>query len=165
MQRFITILALLLIVAPAAFGQMEKGDREIKFSGSLFAMDDFTMFVGQATYGKFTSANFQIGGGPTITYFDAMGYSSTIIGASFFGRYNFIKGTQTVPYLQGQFYQSDLAPDEPFDFTDMSFVQFGAGLKYFVNKYVAYDASANYGFGLGGGSGLFYLNLGIAAIF
>jgi len=40
----------------------------------------------------------------------------------------------------------------------------GAGAKYFVNEYIAWDVSANLGFGLGGGTAT-VLEAGLSAFF
>lgn len=164
MKRLLVLTVLLVLMAQPGLAQTEEGDREVQFAGSVYTAEGFTMINLLGTYGYYIKPNVQIGAGPTVSYFDFSGFSSTTIGASFFGRYYFTTTNKMVPYLAGQWYQYDLAPEDPLSFADMAYIQAGAGMKYFVNEYVAWDVSANVGFGLGGGSA-FLLVGGLSAFF
>jgi hypothetical protein len=164
MKKLLILTVLVVVAAQPALGQMEQGDKEVQFAGSLYSAEGFTMINLLGTYGVQIKPNLQIGGGPTITRISAFGFSETTIGASFFVRKYFQQTGKVVPYIAGQWYQFDLAPQEPLSFTDAAYLQVGGGLKYFVNEYVAWDVSANLGFGLGGGTA-FLLVGGLSAFF
>ncbi len=164
MRKFLILTVLLFVMAQPSMAQMEKGDREVQASGSMYSAGGFTLINLTGTYGVFIKPRLQIGGGPTITRMGGYGFSNTTIGASFFGRHYFTSTEKTVPYLSAQWYQFDLAPGDGVSFTDMAYIQAGGGIKYFVNEYIAWDVSANLGFGLGGGTA-FLLAGGLSAFF
>ncbi len=160
----IGILAAIMLCASAT-AQVQKGDKEVQFLGSIVSVESITIFMAQLTYGVMVTPNLELGVGPTITHMSFGGLSDTRLSAAFFGRYNFSVATKTVPYVSGQWYQLDFSPDEPLSFTDASYVQFGGGVKYFVNPHVAYDFSGNLGFALAGGSGVLMLLGGLSYFF
>ena len=165
MKKVLILLMSLLMLVSVAYSQVEKGDSEVQLKGSIVAMESITMMFVQGTYGYFYSPNFEVGLGPTITYFDFWGFDETTLGSSIFARYNFVKNTKQVPYLSGQLYQSDFSPAIGTSFTDYTFIQVGGGIKFFVNEYVCYDVSANYGFGLGDIGGALLISGGLSAFF
>jgi len=144
--------------------QVEKGDKEIQMLGSITLIEDASVAMIQGTYGVFVTPEIELGVGPSIWYASVWGFSTTIVGAVFFGRYNFAIDTKRVPYLSAVWYQADFSPDFG-DFTDYSYLQFGAGTKFFINEYLAYDVSANLGFALGGGMVVTTLKGGLSAFF
>ena len=165
MKTVVILVAILTLAALPAFAQMEQGDREVQAAGSIYTVEDFTLINIVGTYGYYYRHNVQIGVGPSITRIEVFGFSETTLGASFFGRYFFPSKTKTVPYLVAQWYQFDFSPPDPLSFTDASYLQGGAGFKYFVNEYIAWDVSANLGFGLGGGSVALLIVGGVSAFF
>jgi len=164
MNKFLILVVLLAILTQSCLAQMEKGDREVQFAGSVYSANGFSMTNLLGTYGYYLKSDLQIGAGPTITHFSAGDFSSTTIGLSLFARHYFTTTEKMVPYLSGRWYQYDLSPDEPLSFTDAAYLQVGGGIKYFVNEYVAWDVSANLGFGLAGGTS-FLLVGGLSAFF
>jgi hypothetical protein len=164
MKKIPILVAVLVIVAQPCLAQMEKGDREVQAAGSIYSAEGFTVINLHGTYGYYVKPNLQIGGGPTITRISFLGFSTTTVGLTLFGRHYFTTAEKMVPYLSAQWYQFDLSPEEPLSFTDVAYVQVGAGAKYFVNEYIAWDVSANLGFGLGGGTA-FLLVGGLSAFF
>ena len=161
MRKLLLAVACILILAPQTGAQVEKGDREIQFQGSVISVESMTLIMLQATYGYYVSPNIEIGVGPSITRFG----DETSFRALFFGRYNFDVDTKKIPYLSAQWYQYDFSPEGDQGLFDAAFLQFGGGMKFFMNEFFAYDVSANYGFGLGGGSGAFLLLGGVSAVF
>lgn len=164
MKSFILMICCVAIMVSGAMAQVEKGDKEIQLVGAITLIEDASMVMLQGTYGVFVTPQTEIGVGPSIWYFGSGGYSTTIIGAVFFGRYNFSVNTRQIPYLSVVWDQSDFSPDYG-DFTDASYLQFGGGMKYFINEHIAYDTSANLGFALGGGSVVFTVMGGLSAFF
>lgn len=170
MRRMIFSLVVLLLLASGASAQyIEEGDREVQFSGTMFAVSGVTVINLSGIYGKYVNEKTEIGGGPSITYskvsFLGFSESSTTVGATAFIRRNLTAKDRMVPYLAGQWFQYDLAPDEPAGFTDFSYIQVGAGFKYFLNENVAYDVSGNLGYSLGASEICFMAAVGVAAIF
>lgn len=159
-----TVLAALLFV-PSVMAQAEQGDREVQFAGSIYAAESFTMINLTGVYGYYIRDYIEIGGGPMITHMEAYGFDNTTIGGVFFGRYYFSTVSRSVPYLSGQWYQYDFAPDDPMSFFDASNLQVGGGIKYFINEYIAWDASANLGINLGGGDVVLLIIGGLSAFF
>ena len=167
MKRVMTVLLALAIVAPGAVGQtIEKGDSEVQVYGTLLSMEGMTMAIAAVVYGYYVTPNFELGIGPNVSYMDTDYDSETNFSGSAFFRYTFTASGKTVPYINGQWYQYDFSPPEGASLTDMAFVMGGGGLKVFVNEYVAYDFSLNYGQGLAeGSSGLLIGMVGISVFF
>lgn len=160
----VVVLAVVLM-ASSATAQIEKGDKEIQAAGYLFTVSGITLVNLSGIYGYCYTDKLQFGGGPTLTIMDFGFGNSTNLGLTFFGRYYFTARNKLIPYASAQWYQYDLAPDDPVGFFDMSFIQGGAGFKYFVNEYIAWDVSGNLGFSLGGGDVCFFAIAGLSAIF
>ncbi|MBD3178966.1 MAG: hypothetical protein GF417_04835 [Candidatus Latescibacteria bacterium] len=163
MKYFLYLFLLAVIIPTGALSQIEEGDREIQATGSFMAMDNLSMLILSGTYGYYYSDRLQIGVGPVITHTEVFGFDTTSLGLKLFVRHNFTARDKLVPYVSGQWYQHDLSPDEPLDFLDLSFVQFGGGFKYFLNEYIAYDVSGNIGLSLGGGEANLLIVAGISA--
>jgi len=171
MKKVLLTFMLFTLLTSMAMAQVEQGDREFQFLGSIYTAKSFSWVKIQTTYGLFITPNIQIGAGPAIDYFkfDAGGSgddSRTTFSSSFFARYNFDVATKKIPYISAQWLQSDFAPDDPQSFTDATFLQVGGGVKFFVNEYLAYDVSGNYGFGLGeSSSSALFITFGLSAFF
>ena len=164
MRYFVFVIGFIFIISSSVMAQVEKGDKEIQLLGSITLVEDASTAMIQGTYGIFVTPQVELGVGPSIWYFSAGGFSTTIIGSVFFGRYNFSVDTKQVPYVSALWYQQDFSPDYG-DFTDYSYLQFGGGVKFFINEHIAYDTSANLGFALGGGSVAFTVMGGLSAFF
>ena len=166
MKRSLILIALLMLTVSTANAQfVEQGDREITFSGSLFSVSGLTMILMSGSYGIYHTERFEYGGGPTITYMSFGDDSNTTVGGTAFIKYTMEPRERLVPYLGARWYQFDFAPEEPVGFGDAAYLQFGGGLKYFLNEYVSYDLSTNLGFSLGDGDAAFLAVFGISAIF
>jgi hypothetical protein len=163
-HALVAALAIVLMTS-SAMAQIKKGDREIQANGFLFTVSGITMVNLSGTYGYCYTDKLQLGGGPSLTIFDYGFGSSTSLGFTLFGKYYFTARNKLVPYASAQWYQYDIAPDEPVGFFDMTFIQGGGGFKYFVNEYIAWDVSGNLGFSLGGGDVAFIAKAGLSAIF
>jgi hypothetical protein len=165
-KRLIFLLTAVLLIASTAGAQyIEKGDREIQATGFLFTVSGVTMINLSGTYGVYYNEKLEIGGGPTISHIDFGFGSDTTVGLTAFAKRDFTAREKMVPYVSGRLYQYDLSPDDPQGFADFTFIQFGGGFKYFVNEYIAYDVSGNWGFSLTGGNGGLLIVAGVAAIF
>jgi len=165
MKKALYVLILILCLASFTTAQVEEGDKEVQVQGSLIAFEGMTAIIGTFMYGYFVTPKTEIGGGPMIIYASYDGDDNSNISLTFFGRYNFVTGEKTVPYLSGQIYQFDISPEEPMSFTDFTFLQVGGGIKYFISDNLAYDVSGNLGFGLGGGDVSFIVFGGLSAFF
>jgi hypothetical protein len=161
----IVILVLLMTTSSAMAQHVEQGDREIQVNAFFFAVSGVSMLNLSGSYGYYKTDKLELGGGPSISRLDYGFGSSTTIGLTLFGRYNLTARDQIVPYLSAQFYQYDIAPDDPMGFADFAFLQCGGGFKYFINEYIAYDVSGNLGFSLGGGDVSFIAVGGLSAFF
>ena len=149
MKYLMGAIAAAMLLVSTVVAQVQQGDKEIQFLGSITAFESNALINLQLTYGRFFTPNLELGVGPQLSYFKFAGGHYTQFGSLFFGRYNFSVQTKVVPYVAGQWYQYDFAPDEPSDFFDASFLQAGAGVKIFASEHVAYDFSGNLGFSLG----------------
>jgi hypothetical protein len=163
-KALIAVLAIVLTTS-SAMAQIEKGDREVQASAFLFTVSGITILNLSGIYGYYYTDRLELGGGPMITYMDYGFGSNTTLGLTAFGRYSFTARDKLVPYVSAQWYQYDIAPEDPIGFFDMSFIQAGGGFKYFLNEYIAYDVSGNLGFSLGGGEVCFIAIAGLSAIF
>ena len=164
-HSFIVILVLLMTASSAMAQHVEQGDREIQVNAFFFAVSGLSMLNISGSYGYFKTDKLELGGGPSITRVSFGDNSDTTVGLTFFGRYNLTARDQIVPYLSAQFYQFDIAPEDPMGFSDYAFIQVGGGFKYFINEYIAYDVSGNLGFSLGGGDVCFLAIGGLSAFF
>jgi hypothetical protein len=122
MKNVLLVIGLLSLMVSGAMAQVEKGDKEIQALGTLTFVEGASAMLMQGTYGVFVTPEIELGAGPTIMYFSAYGFSYTVVGGVFFGRYNFNVNTKRVPYLSAVWYQADFSPDYG-DFTDYSYVQ------------------------------------------
>ena len=165
MKKLVSMVVFLLLIAASASAQVEQGDREIQAVGAMYATAEMTVITILGTYGYYYRPNVEFGVGPTIAYVEVFGYDQTMIGGTFYGRYYFSTNTKVVPYLAGQWYQFDFSPPEPLSFTDLSFLQAGAGLKYFISEHLAWDVSLNLGVGLGSSDTSMLLLGGLSAFF
>jgi hypothetical protein len=163
-HTLIAVLAVVLMTS-SAMAQIEKGDREIQANGYLFAVSGVTMVTMSGMFGYCLTDELQFGGGPTLSIMRYSGDSETTLGLTFFGRFYFNAINKLVPYVNGQLYQYDIAPEEPLGFFDFTYIQGGGGFKYFVNEYIAWDVSGNLGFSLGNGDVSFIVKAGLSAIF
>ena len=165
MKKALAAILAIALMSSSAMAQIEKGDREIQGSAFLFTVSGITMLNISGIYGYYYTDRLEFGGGPTITYMDFGFDSDTTLGLTAFGRYSFTARDKLVPYAAAQWYQYDIAPEDPVGFLDMAFLQVGGGFKYFLNEYIAYDVSGNLGFSLGGGDVCFFAVAGLSAIF
>ena len=165
MKKALYAVILILCLASITNAQIERGDKEIQLQGSLITFEGITAIIANFMYGKFITPNTEIGGGPMIIYASAGDDDASNISLTLFGRYNFVTGEKTVPYLSGQLYQFDISPEDPMDFIDFTFLQVGGGIKYFVSDNLAYDVSGNLGIGLGSGDVSFIVYGGLSAFF
>jgi len=165
MRYAVLMLVCLGLLGPITNAQVEQGDKEVQLLGSVVTAESMAMVTLQFTYGAFITPNIELGAGPVIRYTKLDKDSYTQVSSAFFGRYYFSVAKKKVPYISAQWFQADFSPDEGASFTDAAYLQFGGGVKLFVSEYIAYDVSANYGFGLGGGSGAFSLQGGLSAFF
>ncbi len=166
MKRLLCGIVLAVALAGAAQAQyIEKGDREVQVSAALFTVSGLTALNLTGVYGYYTTDQWELGGGPSITYLSTDFFSDTTVGFRAFTRYNFTAHGTSVPYVSGQWYQGDISPDDPVSFTDLSYLQAGAGVKVFLNERVAYDISGNLGFSLGNSEVAFTAVAGLSALF
>ena len=166
LRRSIFLFTAILLIASSANAQfIEQGDREIQAAAYLFTVSGVTLINLSGTYGYYYTEKLELGGGPTITHINFGFGSNTTVGLTAFARHNFTAREQVVPYISGQLYQYDLAPESPLGFADFMFLQVGGGFKYFLNEYIAYDVSGNLGFSIGGGDTSFLIVAGLSAIF
>ncbi len=165
MKQILIAVLVIVLMSSSATAQIEKGDREVQASAYLFTVSGITVLNLSGIYGYYYTQRLELGGGPTIMFMDYGFGSNTTFGLTAFGKYSFTARDKLVPYASAQWYQYDIAPEDPIGFADMSFIQVGGGFKYFLNEYLAYDVSGNFGFSLGGGDVCFIAIAGLSAIF
>ncbi len=162
----ILILAALLGVTPV-LAQQEKGDVEVQFLGSIFSTvgaEDVTFTAGniQAKLGYFLTDRFEVGGYPSLTistlFLSGGTETETTFGLGAFAVYSFLSnGATTVPYVGAQYVQLDVSSESQGN------AGINGGIKFFLNRYAAFDVSGNYLFSLDeGGSGLVLMQVGLS---
>ena len=171
MKKFLIIPIVLLLFARTANAQVEKGDSEIRFVFFYSYVNGDEFSTGgrgslQVSYGYFVTPNLQIGVGPQLTLTRGFDKTEVMFGSSAYFNYNFTTTSKTVPYLYGEFYQSDFSP-EWGEFTDYSYINLGAGVRNFFTEYMALNSSITYGFSLGSmiGGGLIMIMTGLSFVF
>ena len=168
MKRVLLALIVIAFLSPCLYGQtIEKGDSELQFQGYYLTTEGLSYATGTMIYGHYLTSNIEIGVGPSISHSDSdYGDSETTFSGLAFFRYVFPSQSKSIPYINMQWYQYDFSPEGEADFTDYSWVQGGVGVKIFLNEYVAYDLSGNYGMGLAEGSeGMILLAAGVSVFF
>jgi len=168
-KKLVLLVWFMLVVTSFSYAQVEKGDSEILFSGtfmSIVGIENYSSMNASVnlSYGYFLTKNLEIGIGPSLTYsrseqtytnYDYFGGSSeeksvnenkNLSGTVFFNL-NFSTSSKTVPYIAGQWYQTDFNPENG-EFSDYSYANIGFGIRNFFNEYVALNTSVNYGFSL-----------------
>jgi hypothetical protein len=133
---------------------VEASDNEIGFMASYFS------YIGgeggggggfgsvQLSYGKFISSKLVVGVAPMIYIFSGGGDTETQVTVSAFFKLNFSTSSRTIPYISGQWYQTDFSPEDGRDFLDASYLNVGAGIRNFFNSVTALNTSVTYGFAL-----------------
>ena len=171
MWKILLAIMIFITLVNFSFAQVEQGDSEINFLGYYATMVGTEYSSGgtgsiQLNYGHFVTSNLQLGIGPQITFYNAGGKTKTNFSASAFFNLNFSTSSKTIPYITGQWYQSDFDP-ESGGFTDASFINVGLGLRNFFNEYLALNNSVTYGFSLAENAegGLLLIMTGLSFIF
>ena len=173
-----TALLLLLVslawYAPLA-AQQQAGDREVQLSGSVLASageegGSQALAIVQAKVGYFVTDRVQLGAFPTLSYTRVtvetaggeLRASDTRLGFGAFGTYSFLAAdAMTVPYVGGQIYKIDLTDSEA-----QTWVGANAGLKYYFNRNMAFDAGGNALLGTGDAGGILVLfQFGLSYLF
>lgn len=172
------ILLLLVLTlawqAPLA-AQQQAGDREVQLSGSVLASageegGSQALAIVQAKVGYFVTDRVQLGAFPTLSYTRVtvetaggeLRASDTRLGFGAFGTYSFLaEDAMTVPYVGGQIYKIDLTDSEA-----QTWVGANAGLKYYFNRNMAFDAGGNALLGTGDAGGILVLfQFGLSYLF
>jgi len=185
-KRLILTAICLLIFASLSFAQVEQGDSEVIFSGmymSLVGIKDYSYSMGSLnlSYGKFVTDNLEIGIGPTLTFTrtkqttynwyggeeDEDITQETHISGIVFFNINFSTSSKTVPYIAGQWYQSEFKIEKDEEFSDYSYANIGFGIRNFYNEYAALNTSINYGWSLAKDAegGVLLITTGLSVIF
>lgn len=163
------LLLAFLFAATPLFAQQEQGDVELQLTGSYVSSvgdEDFAFKFGtfQGKLGYFFTDGLEIGAYPSLTISNTQsGFSAaettTTLGAGVFLVYSVLTGDgSTAPYLGGQFFKNDLSNDE-----DQGNAGVNAGVKFYFNRYTAFDVGGTYLFPLEeGGINLFLLQAGIS---
>ena len=173
MKRIISVILMFLLWTMNSVAQVEKGDSEIGFMGYYSTMVGSQSNAGgtgsiQFSYGYFITPKLQIGIGPQVTFSQGSNGSGTeaSLSASAFFNFNLMTTSKTIPYLFGQWYQSDFSPDSG-NFTDWSFLNVGFGVRNFFTEYAALNSAVSYGFSLASASdmGLLLIMTGLSFFF
>ncbi len=170
---------LILTVVSSAFGQIEKGDKEISFMGyygTYISSEDDAPAYGfgsvQISYSKFISPLFQVGIAPNINFstMEDQDGETTVkarFSGSVFFNLNFSNTSKVIPYITGRFYQMEFDIPENAEFSDYSYAQMGFGIKNFINEYAALNMLGTWGFSLAEDAegGMLMLMVGLSFIF
>jgi len=173
MKKTFAVILVSLLWTISLFAQVEKGDSEIGFMGYYSAMVGTEYSSGgtgsiQFSYGYFLTSKLQIGVGPQVTFTPGYGGGSGEVkfSASAFFNFNLTTKSKTVPYVFGQWYQSDFSP-EGGNFSDAAFLNAGFGVRNFLTEYAALNSAISYGFPLASESdmGLLLIMSGLSFFF
>lgn len=176
MKQILIVVALLFIIASAQ-AQIEKGDTEIGFMGYYSTrvgedIDPNGSGSFQLSFGKYITPKLLLGIAPTLSLYtgqdeDGDPTVETNWSGSVFFTYNFSTTSKLIPYLTGQYYQSQFDIPENAEFTDFSFVTFGLGFKNFFNEYASLNTQGLYGFSLAEDAegGILLIMTGLSFIF
>ncbi len=171
MKRIVILLICFFCLTALASAQIEQGDTEVQFMGNVASGSGMTMGMIQALIGYYITSNLQLGmgAGITITTWTLPDFSGgetsdteVDLSSTFFGTYNFSTSKQLVPYVSATWYQNTYDIPEGQDFTDLSFITGGGGVKYFLNQYTAVTGSLMIGFSLGNGDKVLLLFGGLS---
>jgi hypothetical protein len=139
MRRAITFFMMAVVLsAPAAFGQQEKGDVEVQVSFSVFKVEDFTSGFVQLKLGGFVSDNIQLGIAPSTQISSSQGETQSTVGLGLFASYSFLMETAAVPYLGLQYYVPDVERSDEFSTAGINL-----GIKYYFTEKAAFDLAGN----------------------
>ena len=173
MKKTCAVALVFLLWGFSLFAQVEKGDSEIGFMGYYSTMIGTPNSSGgtgsiQFSYGYFLTPRLQIGIGPQVTFsqgFDGSGGEANFSASAFFN-FNLTTRSKTVPYLFGQWYQTDFSPDTG-NFTDAAFLNVGFGVRNFFTEYAAINSAISYGFAFASESddGLLLIMSGLSFFF
>jgi len=186
-KRILLVLVLLMALFSFAFSQVEQGDKEILFSGTLTSIVGIENYSAMnimlnLSYGYFVTDNLQLGIGPMLSYSrtktinpshspydedeEVINEETNVSGYAFFN-FNFSTSGKTVPYISGQWYQFKFKPEEGRKFSDYSYANIGIGVRNFITEYAALNTSANYGFSLSKDTegGILLVTTGLSLIF
>lgn len=182
MKKTLSIIFTLLILAEFSFAQVEKGDKELQFTGSFYKTTgtDISISAGQIAFklGRYVSDHLELGVAPTISItssptFDPVTFeidneTTATFGVGIFGTYSFLsEDAKTMPYLGIQWFTPDLGgmDDGTGTIVLQNFFGINAGIKVFVTEEINIDIGGNYLAGIGsnteGGTLLFQIGLGI----
>jgi len=156
MKKIAILFCLILLLTNSSFAQIEPGDKEVSFLGF------FSTFVGedveangfgslQISYGKYYTKYFQLGIAPILSFStskdeDGDPKIDVQFSGSVFFNLNLVIASKTIPYVTGRYYQYTFDIPEDRDFSDYSYITFGAGVKSFFNEYAAFNTLVTYGF-------------------
>jgi hypothetical protein len=137
MKKLIPIL--LLLIASAAYCQVQQGDKNVTFALSYTSFDGtgFGLFSGK--FGYFVTQNVEAGIAPQFFF----GQSLSAFGTGIYGTYNFLTAdAKLLPYIGGAF---------SFMTGDIKSTAIGAyaGTKYFVTDSINIDGGLNFSANLG----------------
>jgi len=187
-KKLVMMVLFMIVVSSFSYAQVEKGDSEIIFSGmfmSIVGIENYSSMTASLNlnYGYFLTKNLEIGIGPIFTYsrteqtytnynfFSGSSEEKNVnenknLSGTVFFNLNFSTSSKTVPYLSGQWYQTDFNPEEG-EFSDYSYGNIGFGIRNFFNEYAALNTSINYGFSLAkeAEGGVLLVMTGVSVIF
>lgn len=172
---FYVILSAALVLAigcpQSAIAQQEAGDNEVQLSGSIttFSVDLLgetvrsTAVITNAKLGKYITKSVEVGGTLGLNAQFQSEQDAQYGGrAGGFINYSVLSGDATsVPYIGGQYSKS---LETSFD-DDKGNAGINGGIKFYFNRYTAFDVGGNYLFPLEeAGSGIWLFNFGISFI-
>ncbi len=107
------------------------GVQELRLNGGFNWTDD-TAYNLDVSYGRFLTANWQVGVQASLTGVN----SEKTYGLGVFGEYNFLTGTKWVPFVRGT-----VSYVHPNDADDTAAFGLDGGIKYFMRSNLAISAS------------------------
>ncbi|MBN2103552.1 hypothetical protein JW835_05870 [bacterium] len=168
-KKLSVLMIVVLIVTGSLFAQFKVGDTELTLLGTvthLTADEDYwtyysyTIISLTAGFGHFISPNVQLGIQPTWNFeyrkYKDTDYSSYdfsekeksdsdgILGVCLFTNFNIVSGSEAVPYLSIQYQISNIAPEGGATIGDVSALNIGGGLRYFLVEKAAINSTLLY---------------------
>ena len=133
------------LMAEEALGEVVSFDA-YAYSSDFFGTEQSSIESGaiQLSYGYFITSHLQIGAAPQLMIYQGFGGGTNyIFSASAFFNYNFATSSKIIPYVSGQWYQDEFAP-EYGDFLDYSYINLGFGIRNFFTEFA--EMLINFGY-------------------
>jgi hypothetical protein len=187
-MKNLTAVFFAMAIGCHVFGQQQKGDISIQFSGNYFSQK--IEFSGTSTtsssgnvylkFGKFLTSKFELGIKPNLSFSPGIDYATggrggvdVSLGFGTYATYSFLtEGAKAFPYLGAEINMTPQGKDAEGNTNTTTNVGPYAGMKVFLNERVNLDVGAEYLANISSSyksadiniGGLFFFNIGIGVV-